>query len=287
MPHSDQHGQQGLFPLPQRLFSCTPSKLVTYEECPRRYRYAYLDRPTPPKGPPWAHNSLGLSVHAALRSWYGLPAAGRDAGRFAVLLRAAWVGEGYRDREQEAGCFATALEWLERYATGLDPADEPVGLERVVAAKTARLAISGRVDRIDRRGDELVIVDYKTSRAAPTVEQARGSLALAVYAYAAQRVFRRPCRLVELHHLPTGTVSAAEHTDASLERHIARAEATAADATAAAEALTDGADPDTAFAALPGRQCQWCDFRRICPHAQQPVQLEPWASIEARTVGGS
>ena len=48
----DRGGQPGLFPEPARLFTCTPSKLVSYEECPRRYRFTYLDRPTPPKGPP-------------------------------------------------------------------------------------------------------------------------------------------------------------------------------------------------------------------------------------------
>lgn len=43
--------------MPERLFVCTPSKLGAYADCPRRYRYSYVDRPAPPKGPPWAHNS--------------------------------------------------------------------------------------------------------------------------------------------------------------------------------------------------------------------------------------
>ena len=105
-----------------------------------------------------------------------------------------------------------------------------VGVERVVAAKTAVLAFNGRADRIDRPGPdgELVIVDYKTGRTGLDADDARGSQALALYAYAAERVFRRPCRRVELHHLPTGTVAAHEHTEESLARHVARAEETAA-----------------------------------------------------------
>ncbi len=51
---------------------------------------------------------------------------------------------------------------------------------------------------------ELVVVDYKTGRHVLTVDDARTSLALALYALAAERVMRRPCRRVELHHLPTG-----------------------------------------------------------------------------------
>ena len=45
------------------MFVCTPSKLAAYEDCPRRYRFTYVDRPTPQKGPPWAHNSFGAAVH--------------------------------------------------------------------------------------------------------------------------------------------------------------------------------------------------------------------------------
>jgi putative RecB family exonuclease len=148
----------------------------------------------------------------------------------------------------------------------------------VVAVKTATLALSGRVDRIDRRGDELVIVDYKTGRTGLGADDARGSQALALYAMAAQRVFRRQCRRVELHHLPTGSVAAHEHTEQSLDRHLSRAEATARDIVAAERAVADGADPDQAFPARPGALCAWCDYRRTCPAAEAPVR-EPWAGV--------
>ena len=65
--------QLGFEGMPRRLYPCTPTRLSTWLDCPRRYRMTYLDRPPPPKGPPWAHNSLGASVHNALA---GLVAAG-------------------------------------------------------------------------------------------------------------------------------------------------------------------------------------------------------------------
>jgi RecB family exonuclease len=265
--------------MPERLFVCTPSKLAAYEDCPRRYRYSYLDRPAPAKGPAWAHNSLGASVHTALRSWYVLPPDRRRPEALTTLLRATWVSEGYRDREQERVVFARALDWLEHYVEGLDPLDDPVGVERVVAVKTPTLALSGRVDRIDRRGDELVIVDYKTGRSGLSEDDARGSRALALYAYAAERVFRRRCRRVELHHLPTETVSAHEHTETSLARHLDRAEAAAQDILAAERAVAAGGDPDEAFPTTPGALCSWCDYRRSCPVGVQAPVREPWAGV--------
>ncbi|MEV4513479.1 PD-(D/E)XK nuclease family protein [Dactylosporangium sp. NPDC049525] len=272
--------QLGLFAPPRRLFTCTPSKLGSYEDCPRRYRFTYVDRPSPPKGPPWAHNSLGASVHTALRSWYALDPERRDRSALPTLLKATWVSEGYRDDTQERDVFRRALGWLESYVDGLDPHDEPVGVERTVATRTDTLALSGRVDRIDERDGELVIVDYKTGRSGLTSDDARGSRALAIYAIAASRVFRKPCHRVELHHLPTGTVAAHDHTDESLARHLRRAEATAADITAADAALAAGTPADEAFPVAPGAQCSWCDFRRSCPAGVEAAAKDPWTAVD-------
>ena len=69
--------QLGFEGMPRRLYTCTPTRLTSWLDCPRRYRMSYLDRPSPPKGPPWAHNSLGASVHNALAGWWRLPLAQR------------------------------------------------------------------------------------------------------------------------------------------------------------------------------------------------------------------
>ncbi|MFF0718666.1 RecB family exonuclease [Micromonospora sp. NPDC003816] len=273
--------------MPERLFVCTPSKLGAYADCPRRYRYSYVDRPAPPKGPPWAHNSLGASVHTALKNWYALPVDRRRPEVLPTLLKGTWVRDGYRDDAQERDVYRRALGWLETYVGGLDPADEPLGVERVVATKTGVLAFNGRTDRIDSRpgpdGPELVIVDYKTGRTGLDADDARGSQALALYAYAAERVFRRPCRRVELHHLPSGTVAAHKHTVDSLARQVTRAEQTAQDIMAAERSVTDGGDPDTAFPTTPGPRCSWCDFRRTCPAGAEQPGKEPWAAVDRPT----
>ncbi|SNT61301.1 RecB family exonuclease [Asanoa hainanensis] len=276
-PRSEQLGFAGM---PERLFVCTPSKLGAYADCPRRYRYSYVDRPAPPKGPPWAHNSLGASVHTALRSWFALPPERRVREALPGLLKGTWVREGYRDDDQERAVYRRALDWLESYVAGLDPEFEPLGVERVVAVKTAVLAFNGRADRIDARGGEVVIVDYKTGRTGLDADDARGSQALALYAYAAERVFRKPCRRVELHHLPTGTVAAHDHTEASIARQVSRAEDTARDIIEAEKAIAAGTDPDEAFPTTPGPMCGWCDFKRSCPVGAEVPNKDQWAGID-------
>jgi RecB family exonuclease len=162
----------------------------------------------------------------------------------------------------------------------VDPADEPVGVERTVATRTERLAVSGRVDRIDDRDGDLVVVDYKTGRRELDVDDARGSQALALYALAVRRTLRRSCSRVELHHLPTGTVAAFEHTDESLQRHLNRAERTAHDIVSATDTLAAGADADDVFPPNPTPGCAWCDFRQQCPEGRAvSADLDPWAGL--------
>lgn len=285
--------------MPRRLFSATPTRLTTWLDCPRRYRFTYLD--PRPKGPPWAHSSVGASVHNALRDWWTEPVGRRSPENAAGLVRRRWLTDGFRDKEQsQRWCERSAAD-VARYTEHLDPRDEPVGVERTVAATTGHLALSGRVDRIDERAGaggapELVVVDYKTGRRPSTVEDARSSLALAVYLAGARRTLHRPARRVELHHIPTDTVVGFEHTEASLARQLSRADQIGEEASAAHarwdESLQDRAEDarsgdlaaldelDAVFPPRPSTACGWCDFRGACPAGQDssPV-LSSWAGL--------
>ena len=268
--------QLDLAGIPTRLFTCTPSRLLSWLDCPRRYKFTYLDRPTPAKGPPWAHNSVGAAVHTSLAAWWALPVEGRTPEAAAALVRSKWITLGFRDDEQAAAWCERAAAMVEKYVAGLDPHDEPVGIERTVAMRTPRLAFSGRIDRLDRRGDELVVVDYKTGRHVLTADDARGSLALALYALAAARTLHARCVKVELHHLPSGEVVSWEHTPESLDRHLRRAHEIADEAATAA----DCADLDAAFPPQPGPMCSWCDFAQHCPEGRAAASPRAsWAGL--------
>src|SRR5271165_564198 len=254
--------QLGFEGMPRRLYPCTPTRLSAWLDCPRRYRMTYLDRPPPPKGPPWAHNSVGASVHNALAGWWRLPPAGRTVAAAGRLVDRGWIDEGFADQTQSARYRERAIDMVEGYVARLDPADEPVGIERTVATRTDVIVLSGRIDRLDARpteaGTELVVVDYKTGRHLLTVDDVRGSLALALYALAAARVLRRPCYRVELHHLPSGRVLAWSHTDESLARHLGRAEDIARECAQADELMRDGlpaARYDEVFPPRPSASC--------------------------------
>jgi RecB family exonuclease len=272
--------QAPLAGMPRRLYRATPTRLTTWLDCPRRYRFAYLDRPAPPKGPPWAHNTLGAAVHLALAAWWRLPPARRSVGAAGALTERAWRSEGFRDAAQSAEWATTSRAMVERYVAHLDRDDEPRGIERTVAMIYGGMALSGRVDRIDERGDELVVVDYKTGRHLLSVDDARSSLALAVYAAATARTLRATCRRVELHHLPSGEIHVWEHDGSTVERHLGRADDIATECAAADAAFAIGQTGDDVFPPRPSSACSWCDFRRLCPQGRaHSAERPPWAGL--------
>jgi len=272
--------------LPRPLVRVTPSKLAAWTGCPRRYRMAYVDRPTPPRGGAWAHNTLGAVVHNALRGLFDLHPGRRSADVAANLVATHWSSEGFADDRQAAAYRDLARDWVAGYVADLDPELEPVGVERWVSTPTRRIVAEGRVDRIDERDGELVVVDYKTGRHGLSIDDARGSQALALYALAASRTLRRQCRRVELHHLPSGEVSAWDHTPESLGRHLRRAEEAADEIALATDTLTAGGDPELLFPPSTGRHCSWCDFRRHCPEGRAAApESAPWAMLSPLPAG--
>lgn len=267
----------------RRLLRVTPAKLAAWERCPRRYRMAYLDRPAPARGGAWAHHTLGAVVHLALRAFLALPAPARTPQAAAAQLDRNWSAEGFRDSEQAARYRAAARDWLAAYATDhdfTDPAAEPLGVEHWVSAAVDGLVVEGRIDRIDDRDGEVVVVDYKTGRHGSGDDDARGSRALALYSVAAARAFRRPGHRVELHHVPTGRVTAWEHDASSSQAHLDDARRLAEQADAATGALAAGGDPEELFPPRTSPGCATCDVRRNCPEGRAAVPApQPWALL--------
>ncbi|WP_300010048.1 PD-(D/E)XK nuclease family protein [Pseudonocardia sp.] len=273
-------GQLGFDFVTPRLVKVTPSRLATWRDCRRRYRLVYLDRPSPPRGGAWAHNTLGAVVHLALRTLFSEPAARRSPDLAAALVDRHWTGEGFRDAAQERLHRERARGWVAAYAADLEPGADPLGVEHWVSVSTGRIVAEGRVDRIDGRAGEAVIVDYKTGRRALTGADARDSEALALYAVATGRTMRRPCTRVELHHLPTGEIASHEHDAESLRHHVERAEITAAELADAADALEDGGDPEALFPPSTSPGCSTCEVRRHCPEGRAAApELASWALL--------
>jgi putative RecB family exonuclease len=278
---SDAPVQQSFSGMPRRLYSASPSKLLVWLDCPRRYRMQYLDRPRPPTRKPRAHTSVGVATHNVLRDFWDLAAAERTPAAVEQLVRRSWIDVGFRDPEQSAQWRARTTRRVTEYLRGIDRDRQPLGVERTVSLHTETLAVTGRLDRLDDRDGELVVVDYKTGRAKLTDDDARTSLPLALYAVAVAGMFRRTCVRVELHHVPTGEVLAHEHTSETLGRKVAEAESIALDLRKADASYAELGVGSALFEPRISPICMWCDFRAHCPAGQLVgPEKSDWAGLE-------
>ena len=249
--------QLGFEGMPRRLYSCTPTRLATWMDCPRRYRMSYLDRPVVPKGPPWAHNSVGASVHNALAGWWRLPLAQRTVAAAGTLLDRGWINEGFADETQSVRQRERARGMVEGYVAALDPTDEPLGVERTVATRTDLIAVSGRIDRLDSRHGELVVVDYKTGRA-PSARFEHGRMGgVQTYALLCERILGRAPAEVRLLHLRDPVVISAVPTAQTLRGQQRR--------TSAVWGAIERACVTEDFRPNVGPLCRFCHFKDSCP----------------------
>jgi putative RecB family exonuclease len=254
----------------------SPSRLGVWLDCPKAYRLQYLDRPRPPLAPQRAVASIGSSAHAALSRFWDLAPELRTPAGVRSLVSEVWQEAGFDSAERSTRWREAVTGWVVDYLRHIDRDREPVAVERTVALRTAALAITGRVDRVEDRDGDLVVIDYKTSASPPEAETARTSLALGLYAIALSRMFRRPVRQVELHHLPTGAVVTHRHTEPSLQRKLAEAESIGADLVDAHADYEEHGPSSRVFEARPSALCRWCPVQE---HCEEGLRLGPaWPS---------
>jgi putative RecB family exonuclease len=252
-----------LFDEGEGLFELNPSKLQCYLDCPRQYKFRYVDKRSERRtfGP----TALGRSVHKALRDFYALESAERTLDNLLRALRRAWDSTGYRGQKEAGDAFTRAEEMLRVYHERTN-----TGAIRVVALESkfsyARsqdgILVTGRIDRLDIDGGEYVIVDYKTGRFGSTDEMIGDSLPLSLYAMATSAVLSKDVSRIAVEHLPTGRRAETMRDPQRL----------AADWKAIVD-IVDEIRTQTLFPPRPGSLCRWCDYLTACPEGQRIVQV--------------
>lgn len=262
----------------------SPSRLDTWESCPRRFWYAVIER-VPSVG--WAHLSLGNAVHRALRDWWDAPPAARTTSRVDALVGQHWRSAGFRDEAQEAQWRTVAASMVWRYVQALDATWQPFGCERSLGAMIAGAPVNGQIDRLDPDPADpqaLVVVDYKTGSSVPSGDIARSSRALVLYAHFVERALGRRCTRVELHHVPSGQVAAWVHTPDTMARHLSRASDLIGEVTNAVlrwrGGQCDASALDQLFPPQPGPLCGYCDAWARCAVGQAATaRRQPWDGL--------
>ncbi|HYF73269.1 MAG TPA: PD-(D/E)XK nuclease family protein [Nocardioides sp.] len=251
------------------LGALSPSRAGDFLSCPLLYRFRTIDRLPEPFSPDAVR---GTVVHKVLEDLFDLPAAERTPDRAQALLTPTWeqlvtadpgLEEMFAaggDGPEVAAWLASCRSVLERYFTledprRLEPAERELYVETLLES---RLLLRGFVDRIDVAPDGAIrVVDYKTGRAPGEMFEAKALFQMKFYALVIWRTRGVVPAMLQLVYLGNGELLryvpdeqdllATERKIEAIWRAIRRAE--------------ESGD----WQPSPGRLCDWCAHRAICP----------------------
>jgi DNA helicase-2/ATP-dependent DNA helicase PcrA len=244
-----------------------PHGVDDYLTCPLKYRYTHLL-----KIPVMRHHLVvyGLALHKAIEAFFTRTLQGRPMGESELLetFEHHWSAEGFLSREHEERRQAQGRATLQRFfAQQATSPERPTLIEAKFTIELEDpdgeqpLVLSGRWDRVDVRGEDAVIIDYKSSEVSEQAAADRRtaeSLQMLLYALAWFKLHGRLPHHVELRFLETGVTGRTSFT----EEDLARGEDAIRSAAKGIRAQDFSATPQ-AFA------CRWCAFQAICPFAFQ------------------
>ena len=227
-----------------------------YLTCPLKFRFSHLL-----KIPIMRHHLViyGSALHKAVELFFKrrLKAQPMSEAELLEAFEQAWSSEGFLTRAHEEQRLARGREVLRRFFAQQQRAPEqPTLIEEKFRFHLDDVVVAGRWDRVDCRGDDVAIIDYKSSNVTDQAQaniRTRDSLQLAVYALAWQAIHAQLPTRLELRFLETGVTGVATVTEDDLEHTRAR--------------LREVAQGIRARDFQPKPQefsCRWCAYQSIC-----------------------
>jgi putative RecB family exonuclease len=246
----------------------SPSGASTFRQCPRRWRYRYVEGRDDPPGEPALRGSF---VHRVLEELMALLPPRRTLEQARLLARSVWpetAGDPdfvalSLDEAAERGFRWRAWRSVEGYFAVEDPSSvDVVERERRVTCDVAGVPFVGIVDRTELTADGLVVTDYKTGRR-PTERFCGERLDQVLLYAAALRSLGEQPRRARLLYLGSGPVEV---------------EADGARLSGATEGFAQTwhdigrARRRDEFPARPGPLCAWCPFVGECAEGMAEVE---------------
>ena len=241
------HGQR-----PQGEVVLSYSAIASYLDCPRQYRYRYVQHLPPTQNAEAVH---GVILHEVLRRAGELRQQGKPVTRSGLrsIHDAVWSATSFPDPRRAPAFQRSGAAELEAYRErgGFDEA--PAYVERSFDAAVDGWKLRGVIDRVDRTESGWRIIDYKSGR---PVGRRRRDLQVALYALGAASSLSLESVELEVVYLASGESVRVEKV-AALMRDAAEEGATVA---AGIRAGSFEPKPER-------RRCRLCPYRLACADA--------------------
>ena len=234
-------------------------RIDDYLTCPLKYKYVHVLRV-----PIMEHHTVlyGSAMHAAVERYYQTKMLGNKVTQQELL---AWFedslkAEGFVAMEHFKERLKHGKEMLALFFEREEKANIiPAAIEQEFSFMIDNNRIKGRYDRIDKDGDDVRIVDFKSSNEPDQKEankKAKKNLQLSLYAYAYKQIYGIAPSEVQLYFLESGIVGTAQKGEADFQELLENI------------AQASQGIRDQNFDAAPSYvACMNCAFNQICPFA--------------------
>ena len=243
----------------------SPSSASSFDGCPRRWKFKYVDRRPEPSGQAAV---VGTFAHTVLEHLCGLPASHRTLDQAKALARQLWPNVEVDDQFTELeldDAEARAFRWQAWLAiAGLWDLEDPaavdvVSTEQKVTATLGEVPFLGIIDRVDRIDGKLVVSDYKSGTLPGARFRDDKIQQVMLYAAALDVMGDEQPERARLLYLGQRILDVVV-TDVRLEEATGQLGETWA-------GITTACATDT-FEAKPGVLCGWCPFAADCPEGR-------------------
>ncbi len=245
--------------------SFSHSKLASYQQCPQKYKFRYIDEIPPPIRSIELH--LGDSVHRALEKLYADAKQGQvmPLDDLLACFQQKW-DEGFSPQLRIVRAGATARTYLEMgrkmladYYWSFHPFTQSTTLEleeKFIFPLSEQHEMRGIIDRLAKNNDgTLEIHDYKTSRRLPNPAQIAGDVQLALYEIAIRHRWPETRNISLIWHY------LAFDKEIRVTKTMQQLEAVKRNALGVIERI----EADKSHPAYVSALCDWCEYKEICP----------------------
>ena len=248
-----------------KMFEASPFSLNMFQQCPRQYKFQYIDHLGDIYRKARPYFTMGDHVHATLKDFLSVvPISERNLLKLEDLLRDKWRRnrKGFNDKADEKRWGEKALNQLRWFAKNVDMSVTPFMIENNHRAElTANILLKGRIDRVDKESDgSLHIIDYKTGKMPAEINQ----LQLHIYALILSRKQDLPVKRASYLYLEVGKFQTIGLTAQDM-----------AQATSYVIDMVDRICQEKDYSATPNIYCWNCDFIEICPSKEAAAKFAP------------
>ncbi len=231
----------------------SPSKLRTYEDCPKKYWFQHV-MGIPGEVRPYFE--LGTVTHSVIEAVSRKMQEGKAVSEAEALetLDRLWVPSKYEYKEKEKEDRAAAEEMVRTFlAHQSRKKGKIVAVEMKMDFDLEGRRIRGKVDRVDDTGKVLEVIDYKSGKTESSKPALRKDFQMGLYKIGVEKTFGKPVGATGHWYLRSDKEWMVELTAQEVEEIRKRA-------LEIIKRIEMGE-----FEAVPEYQvCQFCDYKELC-----------------------